>query len=769
MNPNITRGGDFGGVMSYLVSTEQPKDTRKHHNVHTNPHVVAGSVGHGFSGALSKADARLLADELRVPIDVHGTVVKGGPVWHCSLSLSAAEGTLTDAKWQGIAQDFMKEMGFEDPAKAGCRWIAIDHGHSKGGNHHVHIVANLVREDGSRISTWMDMPKAQKAAIVIEHKHGLLTTATRLAAVGAGSVAYTQGESARAAETEKPVERVDLERRVRAVATTAQSEAEFVRLARSDGLLIRPFPAQGDVTGYSVGLPPPPGKTQLFFAGGKLARDLSLPRLKHLWPDNGGSRSAAMAEWRATTKTSAPAPVAPPVDVVQDELDLLSEQIQSGDPEAFAAASGELSGALAAASVAIEGDQPGHLARASRQVGAWSGTRRAVPPAKRGRTAGRGLGLLLLQAAMDPNGPIAQAVMRRQFMELLLALHQLHRSNRPTMASTGRGTTMHDPDGIDDAAEGLVTTGLTLSAAGMAQWMQNRAKAKEEGNVKTKTGFFDRFSLSQPERPAEFGEREADRLPRGLEGVIDPEEWRGMDPRQREQVDPDHLGRWSTDYFKGTPGATLPSTADQLERLSVLGEASGRQVIGADQMSRGVAAAQLRRLEDHLGEAATAAAYLDAGLVVRNGSAEHGFDFVFPADVRAATATEPGTIPVSLLDPDVDLGPVPEATDGPTTAPAVEDYRQLKWASADDPVTKAQAHRLAEMGLSAQEIGTLRKGWASVVIEKGLDGPAATRMAYEEAAAQMIAAQPVNAPRAGAEVPLQTPKPMQPPNRGHRM
>ncbi|MDV6277953.1 hypothetical protein R3Q06_31205 [Rhodococcus erythropolis] len=39
----------------------------------------------------------------------------GGPkVWHCSLSLKADEGELTDEQWNTIATEFMDEMGFTD-------------------------------------------------------------------------------------------------------------------------------------------------------------------------------------------------------------------------------------------------------------------------------------------------------------------------------------------------------------------------------------------------------------------------------------------------------------------------------------------------------------------------------------------------------------------------------------------------------------------------------------------------------------------------------
>lgn len=81
--------------------------------------------------------------------------VKGGHVWHCSLSIREGEGDLTDENWANIANDFMDHMGFtEASGKALCRGVAIRHGHSKIGNDHIHIAASLVREHGTKWDSW---------------------------------------------------------------------------------------------------------------------------------------------------------------------------------------------------------------------------------------------------------------------------------------------------------------------------------------------------------------------------------------------------------------------------------------------------------------------------------------------------------------------------------------------------------------------------------------------------------------------------------------
>ena len=54
------------------------------------------------------------------------------------------------------------------------------------------------------------------------------------------------------------------------------------------------------VTGYSVALRPQPGVPIVWYGGGRLARDLTLTRLREGWPDNVTSAQHAVDEWRAT-------------------------------------------------------------------------------------------------------------------------------------------------------------------------------------------------------------------------------------------------------------------------------------------------------------------------------------------------------------------------------------------------------------------------------------------------------------------------------------
>ena len=91
-----------------------------------------------------------------------------------------------------------------------------------------------------------------------------------------------------------------LERAVRRLAAASASEGEFVRRLRAEGLIVRPRFAAGrddQVVGYSVALTPADGKRVVPHSGGKLAKDLTLPRLRgtHGWT---ADEPDAIEEWR---------------------------------------------------------------------------------------------------------------------------------------------------------------------------------------------------------------------------------------------------------------------------------------------------------------------------------------------------------------------------------------------------------------------------------------------------------------------------------------
>jgi hypothetical protein len=199
-----------------------------------------------------------------------------------------------------VAKEAMSRLGFEASRdEAACRWVAVRHGRSSGGNDHVHIVVDLVRQDGIVARTANDFRQLSRLCADMEGRYGLSVVEGRT--LKAAMPGLTRAEAEKARRTGRAeAERAELARVVRAAATVAGSEAEFVRLLRDAVLAARPrYDRVGGhrVVGYAVAEEPSDGGVAVFFGGGKLARDLSLPALRDRWGDGQGESQEAAAEW----------------------------------------------------------------------------------------------------------------------------------------------------------------------------------------------------------------------------------------------------------------------------------------------------------------------------------------------------------------------------------------------------------------------------------------------------------------------------------------
>ena len=90
----------------------------------------------------------------------------------------------------------------------------------------------------------------------------------------------------------------------------ASSQGEFFARLRADGLLVRERLSElnpGEVTGYAVALPHrySTGAPPVDFGGGKLALDLSLPRLQRRWDALGATAGSAVGPAAAAARRAA--------------------------------------------------------------------------------------------------------------------------------------------------------------------------------------------------------------------------------------------------------------------------------------------------------------------------------------------------------------------------------------------------------------------------------------------------------------------------------
>ncbi len=257
------------------------------HEEHTDPHVVAGwRHPAGLEPLLrpdGKRDFTKLVGLLLQPQAAIGKRAYARPVWHCSMRAAPEDRMLSDDEWAAIAHDVMHRTGLspygqEDEA---VRWVAVRHG-----DDHIHLVAMLARQDGGKPSLSWERYKVRAACLAAEQRYGLRPTAPADRTAARRPTRAENEKAARRGLDEAP--RITLRRQVATAAASANSEQEFFARLDAAGILVRKrfsLKNPGQVTGYSVALPGDTTKDggPVWYGGGKLAADLSWPKLRQRW------------------------------------------------------------------------------------------------------------------------------------------------------------------------------------------------------------------------------------------------------------------------------------------------------------------------------------------------------------------------------------------------------------------------------------------------------------------------------------------------------
>lgn len=284
MIDKISKGDKVAGLLWYLFGPGKSDE-------HRDSHLVAGwrppaDIEPGFRASGTR-DFRDLVNQLNAPLDALDRRGGKNTVWHCVLSAAPDDPLLSDGQWNEIATEFMHRMGLAPRDDfAGVRWIAVRHGRSSGGIDHVHIVATLARQDGERLSIHNDYARARRACLAIEKQHGLTATAPADRTAAARPTRAETEQAARNGLPEPP--RVTLRRIVADAAAAATGEDDFLARIRGAGALTRvrnSTERPGEITGYAVALPAGQAgtSTPVWFSGGKLAPDLTLPKVRRRW------------------------------------------------------------------------------------------------------------------------------------------------------------------------------------------------------------------------------------------------------------------------------------------------------------------------------------------------------------------------------------------------------------------------------------------------------------------------------------------------------
>ncbi len=355
------RGTRVAGLLRYLFGPGRAEE-------HVNPRLVGAWDGSGELAELEpritargSRDFRRLVGLLEQPV-LAADHAPTKYVWHASMRLAPEDRDreFSDARWSHMARELLAEAGIARHGDDdGLRWVVVRHN-----DDHVHIVATLVREDG-RID-WMknDWPRTREASARISRRFGLrrdVPTADRTAAKRPGQHEFHKARRLGQPHTGRDV----LRGRVRAAVAAATSEDEFFDRLRVTGVMVKlreSIQRPGEITGYAVAIPPDvAGQQPIYFAGGKLAPDLTLPKLRHRWgtptPVGHDSRVRVSREERIRVMNQASVTAWAAADEMR--------RTGRSDPASAQAAAEAAADILRAAATAMEGKRGGPLTDAA--------------------------------------------------------------------------------------------------------------------------------------------------------------------------------------------------------------------------------------------------------------------------------------------------------------------------------------------------------------------------------------------------------------------
>lgn len=268
------RGSRSAGLLHYLYSPGRA-------NEHVDPHLVA--AWSDFVPDPARSDNMTLshlAALLDQPVHAMDGKAWAKYVYHIPVSNNPGDPTLSDAQWKEVAQRIVEASGIVDPGDpGGCRWVAVRHA-----DNHIHIVATLARQDGRKPDIHGDAYRFRPVCNSFERQWGLSSTGPADRTAHRRPVRGEVEKASRKGHAEVP--REDLRKQAYAAAVKASNPAEFFTALRDAGLIVEARQDKaGEPTGYKVGRPEwrTKGGDLIWYSGGRLAPDLSLPQLRQRW------------------------------------------------------------------------------------------------------------------------------------------------------------------------------------------------------------------------------------------------------------------------------------------------------------------------------------------------------------------------------------------------------------------------------------------------------------------------------------------------------
>lgn len=222
----IQRGSGFRGVLSYCID-------------HTDKESAGVIVGGNMSGStVSELSAEFNAfRKLKPEIEK--------PVWHNSLRLPAGE-RLSSERWQSVADEYMRRMGFNDSHP---RLYVL---HDDKAGQHIHIVASRIDASGGLYLGQNENLKSTKLISELERDFKLTQTSTE--STQRRKPKLKRGEIERAIRTNEPPAKLHIKNVIAAAVDTrpAPSASQFIERCAAGGVAAIPNIANtGKLNGFT--------------------------------------------------------------------------------------------------------------------------------------------------------------------------------------------------------------------------------------------------------------------------------------------------------------------------------------------------------------------------------------------------------------------------------------------------------------------------------------------------------------------------------------
>ena len=425
----VLRGTRPEGLVYYLFGPGRREE-------HRDPHLVAGWRHPGeLEPPLhpdGRRDFRRLNGLLNQPHAALGPRGLERPVWHCVVRAAPEDRMLSDHEWGQVARDIMDRTGLAPHGQddEAIRWVAVRHA-----DDHIHLVGMLARQDGARPQCWNDFYRVREACQAAEERYGLRSTAPGDRTAGRRPTRAENEKAHRQGRQEAP--RITLRRAAYTAAAGAASEEEFFCRLRDSGVLVRirySVRDPGQVTGYAIALS---GDTTraggpVWFGGGKLAADLSLPKLRCRWgaapagarPDTRFTAAERNAIWEHAARAARNA---------RDQIRYLAATDPAAASDAAYAASDTLHAAASALGSRVVRQAADAYARAARM--SYARIPRCTPVGNSLRQASR----LLSAAAFVSDPALDQAALILRLAALIKEIAELReRQQRAAQAAAAR-------------------------------------------------------------------------------------------------------------------------------------------------------------------------------------------------------------------------------------------------------------------------------------------------------------------------------------------